>query len=89
MMLGLQTSLEGIQIPHPVHFRSLSEMGIFHRSMWIQLTLMGFPCKPQILNYPIVGITFIGDILFYPKYPLDAVTLNSDSSRTQNKIIFS
>lgn len=49
---------------------------------------MGFPRKPHILNYPIVGITFIGDILFYPEYPLDAVTLNSDSSRTQNKSLF-
>lgn len=85
---GLWTGLEGIQIQHLVQFWNLSETDILHRSMWFRLTLMGFPCKPQIVNYPLVGITFIGDILFYPEYPLDAVTLNSDNSRTRNKIIF-
>ena len=49
---------------------------------------MGFPCKPQIVNYPLVGITFIGDILFYSEYPLDAFTLNSDNSKLRIRSSF-
>ena len=80
--------LGGIKSQPLVQLCNLSEFDTLHISMWFRLTLMGFPCKLQILNYPLVGITFLGDILFYPEYTLDAVTLNSDGSRTQNKIIF-
>lgn len=79
--MSLWTILETTQIQHPVTFWNLSEIDVLHISMWFRLTLMGFPCKPQILNYSLVGITFIGDMLFYSEYPLNAVTLNSDSSR--------
>lgn len=68
-------SLKGIPTQHPVQFWNLSEIHTLHTSVWFRLIFMGFPCKPQRPNYPLVGITFIADILFCPEYPLDAVTL--------------
>ena len=51
-------SLETTQIQEHVVLEPLRDWHAPYKSMWFGLTLMEFPCKPQILNYPLVGITF-------------------------------